>query len=77
MADLRFTPDSLALDEARAPCVVDPVCGQELDLDRAAAQEDHEGWAYFFCSHRCQELFAADPGRFAGTAPSLNDGGPR
>ncbi len=46
--------------------VNDPVCGTKLALDRAAGQEDHRGWAYFFCSTRCDRLFTADPARYVG-----------
>ncbi|GAB4365514.1 MAG: hypothetical protein Kow00114_22850 [Kiloniellaceae bacterium] len=77
MAELRITPDSFVPDEAREPRVVDPVCGKEVDLERVAAQVDHEGWAFFFCSQGCHRLFTADPERFAGEALSRKDGEPR
>ncbi len=51
--------------------VHDPVCGKEMNLGDAAAFEDHEGWAYFFCSTDCHEAFKKSPERFTkkpGTA---------
>lgn len=45
--------------------ITDPVCGKEMDLCDAFALEDHEGWAYFFCSPECHEAFKWSPGRFA------------
>lgn len=45
--------------------VTDPVCGKEMDLGDAIASEDHEGWAFFFCSSDCHEAFKGSPGRFA------------
>lgn len=45
--------------------VRDPVCESEIDLAIAAASEDHDGWAYFFCSERCHGRFLASPDRFA------------
>jgi YHS domain-containing protein len=44
---------------------VDPVCGKVLKLEAAVAQEDYQGWAYFFCSQRCRRLFVSSPARFA------------
>ncbi len=44
--------------------VHDPVCGKEMDLGDTVAFEDHEGWAYFFCSLDCHETFKKSPERF-------------
>lgn len=44
--------------------VTDPVCGAPIDLAKVAAQEDHDGWAYFFCSTQCHHHFVASPGRY-------------
>ncbi len=41
--------------------VEDPVCGRSISLDQARASEDHDGWAYFFCSPDCHEAFKANP----------------
>jgi Cu+-exporting ATPase len=46
-----------------------------LDLEKAVAQEDYEGWAYFFCSNACHRHFRLSPARFsqkAETAPVDN-----
>jgi len=40
-----------------AMLVSDPVCGRQIDIDEAAAQEEHDGWVYFFCSAQCHQLF--------------------
>jgi Cu+-exporting ATPase len=45
--------------------VTDPVCGMSLDLEKAVAQEDYQGWAYFFCSNACHRLFRLSPERFS------------
>ncbi len=44
--------------------VRDPVCGKEMDLSDVVAFEDHEGWAYYFCSPECHEVFKKSPERF-------------
>ncbi|MBY0226172.1 MAG: YHS domain-containing protein [Hyphomicrobium sp.] len=46
--------------------VRDPVCGKEFNLCNAQAHEDYRGWAYFFCSDRCHQEFAAHRDRFTG-----------
>lgn len=49
--------------------VTDPVCGMRLALEKAAAQAEHEGWAYFFCSDACHKLFLAAPKRYSAIRP--------
>lgn len=44
--------------------VRDPVCGREMEPGDATAVEDHEGWAYFFCSPVCRSVFRTAPQRF-------------
>lgn len=51
----------------------DPVCGKKLDLAKAMASEDHDGWAYFFCSARCHGLFRRSPGSYATETRRLPD----
>ena len=38
-----------------------------LALEKAAAQHEHEGWAYFFCSNACHKLFLAAPERYSSS----------
>ena len=51
----------------------DPVCGMEVDRDRArsagrtSAYKDVE---YYFCSDECKKKFEADPAKFAGAVPA-------
>lgn len=42
----------------------DPVCGMQVEEDKAAATAEHEGKQYYFCSKGCQETFVQDPGRY-------------
>jgi Cu+-exporting ATPase len=49
--------------------VTDPVCGMRLPLDKAVAQEEYGGWAYFFCSDACHKLFLAAPERYSASRP--------
>jgi len=50
--------------------VTDPVCGMRLQLEKAAAQEEYEGWACFFCSDTCHRLFLAVPERYSSNRPA-------
>lgn len=49
--------------------ITDPVCGKQLDLGQAVAHEEDGGWAYFFCSSKCHQLFLASPKRYLGDRP--------
>jgi Cu+-exporting ATPase len=39
----------------------DPVCGMDVNPDKAAATSEWQGEMYYFCSTGCREKFAADP----------------
>jgi Cu+-exporting ATPase len=45
--------------------VIDPVCGMRIDPDDAAAEVEHGGTTYYFCSGACRSLFVATPDQFA------------
>ena len=51
-------------NDERTMTVTDPVCEMQVDIEKAAVQEEHGGWAYFFCSERCHRLFRASPARY-------------
>ena len=57
--------------EDQSMTVTDPVCGMHIEIDEAAAQEEHGEWAYFFCSNRCHRLFKADPQPYVTRAQPL------
>jgi Cu+-exporting ATPase len=42
----------------------DPVCGMSVEPLRAAAQEEHDGKNYFFCSGGCATKFRTEPARY-------------
>ena len=42
----------------------DPVCGMSVDPEKARAKVEHGGKSYYFCSARCGERFALEPGKF-------------
>jgi Cu+-exporting ATPase len=41
--------------------VKDPVCGMQVDPEKAEHRTTHEGVAYAFCSRGCREKFVQDP----------------
>lgn len=44
--------------------VTDPVCGMQIDPEKAAANEEHDGQMFYFCSEHCHQAFLADPHRY-------------
>jgi Cu+-exporting ATPase len=48
----------------------DPVCGMEVDPERAAATSDYQGKTYYFCSAGCKQAFDQDPQRYVGQRPA-------
>ena len=47
-----------------AELVKDPVCAMDVDPDNAAAQSEHNGAKYYFCSPGCKTDFDADPEKY-------------
>jgi Cu+-exporting ATPase len=43
---------------------IDPVCGMEVEPERAAATSEYQGTTYYFCAPGCKAAFDRDPERF-------------
>jgi P-type Cu+ transporter len=43
----------------------DPVCGMQVDPQKAAAQSNYQGQTYSFCSQQCKQKFDQSPQQFA------------
>jgi YHS domain-containing protein len=39
----------------------DPVCGMDVNPEKAAATYDYNGKTYYFCSDHCKHNFAENP----------------
>ena len=49
----------------------DPVCGMNVDPEKAKAKVEHGGQSYYFCGAGCAKRFEQAPGQFlSGVAPS-------
>lgn len=46
----------------------DPVCGMEVDTERAEHTAEHEGKTYYFCSRGCMLDFKDEPERYLDPA---------
>ena len=51
----------------------DPVCGMQVDEQRAAGKSEHEGQTYYFCSTGCKTKFDQNPEQY--TKKSGDDAG--
>src|SRR5262245_54755072 len=60
---------SLSLLTEPPGTVTDPVCGMQVQPDRAAGSFAFEGKTYHFCSRHCLEKFRADPRHFLHRGP--------
>ena len=43
----------------------DPVCGMEVNPEKARFKTEHAGTAYYFCCQGCQQKFETEPGKYA------------
>jgi YHS domain-containing protein len=44
--------------------VKDPVCGMDIDPERAAGKSEYEGQTYYFCSTGCKRTFDKEPEKY-------------
>ena len=42
----------------------DPVCGMEVDREKAAGTSTYIGAVYYFCSLACKQAFEANPTKY-------------
>ena len=43
---------------------IDPVCGMQVDTERAQFKAEHDGRTYHFCSRGCMLDFQEDPEQY-------------
>ena len=46
--------------------VKDPVCGMEIDKEKAKGPVSHMGRSFYFCSEFCQKKFEKGPAKYVG-----------
>ena len=44
--------------------VKDPICGMEIESEKAFAQREHAGKTFYFDSQDCVDRFDADPHKY-------------
>lgn len=49
---------------------IDPVCGMDVEPDKAAAKSTYGGKDYYFCAEMCKKKFDADPDKYLGKSES-------
>lgn len=43
----------------------DPVCGMEVNVEKAAGESRYHGRTYYFCTEACKRQFDEQPRKFA------------
>ena len=51
----------------------DPVCGMEVDSEKAPASAIYRGAELFFCAEGCKDRFKLDPEKYVETAKGVED----
>lgn len=46
----------------------DPICGMDVDEQKAPARTEYKGKTYYFCAPACKVAFDANPEKYAGGA---------
>ena len=52
----------------------DPVCGMQVDDQRATAKSQFQGTNYYFCSDECKRKFDQQPQQYASKASKAGGG---
>ena len=53
----------------------DPVCGMQVDEEKAAAQSEYQGQTYYFCAQGCKQKFDQNPEQYAKQSGEQRSGG--
>ena len=53
--------------------VTDPVCGMQVDSEKAAGESRYQDRTYYFCSDECLRDFEANPSRYVSAAAGKAD----
>ena len=53
--------------------VTDPVCGMQVDSEKAAGESRYQDKTYYFCTEECLRDFEANPSRYASAAEGRAD----
>lgn len=53
----------------------DPVCGMQVDEQKAAGESQYQGQTYYFCSQSCKQKFDQNPQQYAGSSRQSQTGG--
>jgi Cu+-exporting ATPase len=61
-------PTYTTSEEPRMAMVTDPVCGMEVDSDKASAFTAYGLLVYYFCSQDCKEEFETHTEKYVGDA---------
>lgn len=52
----------------------DPVCGMEVEEQKAAARAAHKGKTYYFCASACRETFVKAPEKYVAAEKAAKKG---
>jgi YHS domain-containing protein len=63
---LKSAPTATLATRGEGQMTTDPVCGMKVEEGAAAAEAEHRGIRYFFCSESCKEEFLRHPGQYLG-----------
>ena len=69
-AGIAYVGNKLYSASRKAVTVTDPVCGMNIEPDKAARSLRHGGGTYYFCSQHCADTFNAEPPRYV-SVPAL------
>jgi Cu+-exporting ATPase len=61
--------------EIKMATQLDPVCGMQVDDQKAAATSQYQGTTYYFCSSECKRKFDQQPQQYTGKTGQAQSGG--
>ncbi|MCL4416102.1 MAG: YHS domain-containing protein [Actinobacteria bacterium] len=55
----------------------DPVCGMDVDINKAPARSEYQGRIYYFCAPGCKTQFDKDPAKYVTEQSQSSNSGHR
>ncbi|RJQ54933.1 MAG: heavy metal translocating P-type ATPase [Actinobacteria bacterium] len=59
--------------KAEQATAIDPVCGMTVHTSHPAGMSQYKGETYYFCNLKCKEKFDAEPEKYLGQGPKLEE----
>ncbi len=71
IAEMLTEKQPISQEEVASGIAIDPVCGMEVEIEKAKAYYAYEDTTYYFCCNGCKLTFSKNPEQFITRTPTI------